>query len=648
MRPKTPTQIAVIDALAVLAAAALLLLYLLLPDKVYVFDGVMFSYIIERRVVDLGAMLFNRRHLLFIPSMMCLRDGLAALGLPTAAYPLVQKVNACAGALGVWLFYRMSLRRTADKTVSLLGAAILGLSYAYASRATEGQVYMLMSLGALASLSAAWRLLDDEGPGPVAVLAAALACALLFHAANIALLPMGAVALWLAAPRVGGPDPGLGAAAPPALRLRRAGALLAAAALVGAAFAWAFGVRGPASLLAFLWKATEFTPKAGGGWWELTGDLFAHGGSGLGSRLASSLRETGQSLAALNDAPTAAAVIGTAMLAGVALAWRLTWERLEARERKAGLIAAALWLGFAALNNLWGGGIFFGPPPFAALLALAAIAGARLVPSGSARRSAALTAVSAGILALGAWNIGAGLAPQSRIENNDGYRRAIFIKEHTFPTGWVLTSGLGFGNSKVYITEFAHRSSQVLEYYVNPGGKAQGLARFGDFTRSALAHGLPVYATSDLVDDAKVLGEIRRLWGVTPDEVRACFGPGTFLPVAAYDDRLRLYLFRPVQPVEPFLAGLAFNALDAADTARADEALALFERSAAAASKGQRSATASLLRTSNFGARLLFEGMAPFLDEAARRGGAAYAAAFLRSPTPAQRARLERLAAALR
>ena len=240
------------------------------------------------------------------------------------------------------------------------------------------------------------------------------------------------------------------------------------------------------------------------------------------------------------------------------------------------------------------------------------------------------------------------LSSDIHVEYTDGYRRAIFIKEHTFPTGWVLTSGLGFGNSKVYITEFAHRSSQVLEYYVNPGGKAQGLARFGDFTRSALAHGLPVYATSDLVDDAKVQGEIRGLWGVTPEEIRACFGPGAFEPVAAYDERLRLYLFRPAQPVEPFLAGLAFNALDAADTARADEALALFERSAAATTKVQRSATASLLRTSNFGARLLFEGMAPFLDEAARRGGAAYAAAFLRSPTPAQRARLERLAAALR
>ena len=56
----------------------------------------------------------------------------------------------------------------------------------------------------------------------------------------------------------------------------------------------------------------------------------------------------------------------------------------------------------------------------------------------------------------------------------------------------------------------------------------------------------------------------------------------------------------------------------------------------------------ALLRATNFGARLLLEGMSPFLDEASRRGAAAYADAFMRSPSPQQAARLERLLAALK
>ena len=173
-----------------LALASLLIFYLAFPDKVYIFDGVMFSYIIERRVVDLHAALWNRHHLLFIPFMMLLRDALARLGLKTAAYPLIQKVNACAGVLGVGLYYRILRRLTKDAAVSGLCSLALGLSYSYWCRATEGQVYMLMTLGFLATVETASSLLEKPGMLRTAALCVTLALAFLFNSAAVAACPV--------------------------------------------------------------------------------------------------------------------------------------------------------------------------------------------------------------------------------------------------------------------------------------------------------------------------------------------------------------------------------------------------------------------------------------------------------------------------
>jgi len=91
------------DTLIWSAAAVVLLgifvLYLAFPDKVYIFDGIMFSSIIERSTEEWRSQLFNGRHLVFNPFMMYLRDALGAIHLPVRAYPLIQEVNAATGVV---------------------------------------------------------------------------------------------------------------------------------------------------------------------------------------------------------------------------------------------------------------------------------------------------------------------------------------------------------------------------------------------------------------------------------------------------------------------------------------------------------------------------------------------------------------------
>lgn len=414
------------------AAAALLGLYWAWPDKVFVFDGVMFGYIIERRVADLGAVLFNCRHLLFNPLMMGLRDALAAAGVALGGYEFIQRVNAVAGAASALVFARVVRRLTGDEALSAAAALLLGVTAVVWSRATEGQVYMLMTLGSL-------------------------------------------VALW--------------------------------------------------------------------------------GGA------------------------------------------------------------------FVVLDAFWPGGIFFWTLPAAAFVAAAA--------------------------ALGAWSLRAGVLPQSRVENNAGWRSARFVKEHTLSTSWVAISGLGFPNSKVYLSQFAQRTTHVLEYDLRGGPKAQALGSFRAFLAQAARYGVPVYALNDLVDDAAARANVESIWGVTPGELDALFAGGRLEPVADDGRGLRVYLYVPRDARAELFAGLAFNILDIADEPRREESLRLFERVAAGTPLPEKRRAVDIMRRTNFGAQLAFEGMKPFLDARLLLAAKEYADHFAPPTSPRVLAALDRISRAL-
>lgn len=183
-----------------LLTAGFLTLWLLLPDRTFVFDGMLFSDVIERRGVDWRASLYNPRHLLFNPAFQALRDALSALGATVGAYRLVQIVNALAGAAGLWLFGGLLRRLAGDDAAAVLGAALLGASWTFGTRATEGQVYTLLAFGGLWTLWSAARLLEEPSAGRALDLAAAFSLTTLFHAAAACLAPAVAAALWLAFP----------------------------------------------------------------------------------------------------------------------------------------------------------------------------------------------------------------------------------------------------------------------------------------------------------------------------------------------------------------------------------------------------------------------------------------------------------------
>jgi hypothetical protein len=192
-----PRRLAPGLAAALAATAAFAALWLALPDKTFVFDGVMFAGFVERGVEEWRQELYNPRHLLYAPFFQLVRDGLAKAGLTVEAYRLFQVFNALLGALGLWVFGDLLRRVTKDAALSAVIALVLAATWTYGTRATEGQVYMFLAVGCLSTLWACVRCLEEPSTKNAVLIAVLFAASSLFHAASAFLFPAVLLCLYL-------------------------------------------------------------------------------------------------------------------------------------------------------------------------------------------------------------------------------------------------------------------------------------------------------------------------------------------------------------------------------------------------------------------------------------------------------------------
>jgi len=582
--------------LAGLGLCVMLGLYLAFPDKVYVFDGIMFSDTIERHVDDWRQHFFNERHLLFIPFFMFLRDFLAFLRVSTPAYPLIQKVNALLGTVGLLLYSKLLRRMGCDRFLAALGAVALGLTAGYWSRATEGQVYMLMVVWALLSALASFKLVDDRTPIAAVGLGISLGIAVLFHAANIVLVPMAAAACYVAWRRGAN------------WRMMIVVLVLSVSA-IGIPYSMVFGVKDAASFFSFLTAAT---------------DVHDSGKIGSVTGIASYFLNRDSPLAVLPTAaflataaypwtgilPTVVGVLGAlAVTAMAAVLWR------RSPDARALIALVGLWGGgFVLLDAIWHGWVFFWSIPCAAALAVALMALAELTTRRPDLRRPTLAGVAAITLVLGAWNLCEGIIPQSRLENNVGYQRSLYVRDHTLPSGWVILSGSGFPNAKVYLPYFAQRNREALEFYLDVHPKQQALAEFSRFIAGNAHFGIPLYLLSDMVEDNSVFEMMEKRWHVSKAEIEGCFGPGHLYEVSRQDPTFGIFLFVPKHEAPLLVAVLTYSLITETEAARMHETVSLLKKIANDMPADQRRALPRVMKDSDYGVRPLMDGFVTYMS----------------------------------
>ncbi|MBI4386668.1 MAG: hypothetical protein HY551_04745 [Elusimicrobia bacterium] len=595
--------------LSATAGLALLTLYWSWPDAVYTFDGIIFSGVIERSIDDWRLEFFNRRHLLFNPAMMGVREALLWAGLPLSGYEVLQRVNGVLGVAGAAIFFFLVLRLTGLYGLSGLAAAGLALSNSYWCRATEGQVYMAMTCGAIATAWSAIYFIEKPNLYRGAALAFTAALAILFHAANAAMLPAVACAVGLGCRR--------------ARSWKPSAALVLLALGILAPFAIAFKIRDAQSLLQFLVEATGFYNPSGH--YSLPGlaEHFFKSGTASGSAGGRALQVFSLLISGWIALPesglnTALGFLFATGLLGVL--WFAGRKKTAAYWDVAAVLAA--WaLGTLALEFFWRGGPYFMASPVAAALALAALAARDwLVSKGPLQRRATAAVLFCVVAATGAWNWRASIRPRSLLRNNIDHGRALFVREHTVPSSWVVLSGMAYTtNMKVYLPYFAGRPREALEFYFNSGPKEAGLQKLARFMQWNIQHGIPLYFLSDLVDDAESWARIKENWGLSREQIWGCLGSGQFYRVASRETGFQLFLFIPESHPERLFSSLGYSVLMETDMRRLQETAGVLKQIAHSMAPARRRATLEVMRRSNYGILLLRDGFWGFMSPESRR-----------------------------
>ena len=228
---------------------------------------------------------------------------------------------------------------------------------------------------------------------------------------------------------------------------------------------------------------------------------------------------------------------------------------------------------------------------------------------------------------MGIGNARAGLRPQSLIENNATYEQAFYLRAHTVPSSFIIIAGVVNSNLKVYIPNVAGRARDALEYYFLSRPKVAALEHFASFVSRQTQYGIPLYLLGEIVDDPKALGELRRLFGVEPEEIQAAFGPGRLIGITRRPD-LTLYLFVPRDRRPELFAGLGYSVLTEDDNGRLTESVSAIRQLAGEMTPEEKRRAGELLRRSEWGFLMLNEGFSVHMNTAMHTAAAARGARF--------------------
>lgn len=128
--------------------------------------------------------------------------------------------------------------------------------------------------------------------------------------------------------------------------------------------------------------------------------------------------------------------------------------------------------------------------------------------------------------------------PISIAENNVNYVKALFVKKYVKKGGVVIISGLSWNPGKVYIPSFADvgRISFDLIFVYNP--KVQGLQILKNQVEMIASQGMNIYALDEIF--YKTTEEGLKQWKVSMDEIKEIFKPYEFKTLGVYKDGTKI------------------------------------------------------------------------------------------------------------
>ena len=166
-----------------LVGVAALIVYAATLTDVHTYDAYSYAAAVQTKPV---VETFHPHHLLYAPLGSAVNQLAQAFGYTGMALLPLQWLNALAGALGVTIWAWVVERLTQRRSLALLGAVLLGATFAWWRYAVEVEVYTLAALFLMLGLGFLLQILTT----PLRLrlwfgLAVAHAGAMLFHQTNV-------------------------------------------------------------------------------------------------------------------------------------------------------------------------------------------------------------------------------------------------------------------------------------------------------------------------------------------------------------------------------------------------------------------------------------------------------------------------------
>ncbi|OQA91985.1 MAG: hypothetical protein BWY26_00577 [Elusimicrobia bacterium ADurb.Bin231] len=519
--------------------------YILLPCKMFYFDGLMYAAIVEARDANWKSRLPWANHLSFNYYGHAFWRFFQWLGFKADGYRALQTMNALFSAAVVGLFYLFIRKLTEKRYVAIIFSFLLAFSYSFWYRAVDAQVYPPSVFWLCVTLILLWSFMRLPSLSKVVAISVATGLSILAHQGNIFFLPAVAYGIIysgkaklknlllfavLSGLIVGIPYIRVLAYHERTLADPATGEIVLNKTTIKNSFNWLRG------------NANDYTPdddKYVNQYWApdpkhlltnfktVINAMWYTGQYGYGSST-----KTGKIMMAVSGL--------IFILLAIFLFIR---QKTYKKQKELFIVFAIWWVSYMAFVSWFNpGNPDYWYHHWIPILALFACSFSDFMNSEnyalSVRRIVAGVLMGA-IAVIPAVNFKDAILPISKIENNENYMRSLWIKENVVSGGIIIISGIGWSNpQKVYIPAFSGVKPIAFDLLFVFMPKVQGLATLRNQLEILTSQGTPVYALSEIF--SKETEEGLKQWNVSMDEIKEVFDRYDLKNVSDYKDGMKL------------------------------------------------------------------------------------------------------------
>ena len=565
---------------ACIIAAVCFLVYVVFLCKMFYFDGLMYAGIVEAKDPGWENRLAWANHLSYNYYGHFFWKMFNSVGLKVNGYTALEIMNSMFSALTVGIFFLFLRKLSVKKYLAAVFSFLLAFSYAFWYRAVDAQVYPPSIFWLLVSFALIWSFTQRRSGVKLLLFSVTTGLAILAHQGNIFFIPAGMAGIISAG---GGKKikniltfllvTGVLVAVPymnvlihqeKILVDQNTGEVLINRATVKSAFVWLRGNAGsysPDKYVNVYWQPqirhlwTDFKTMVWGMWFA-KGSYYGYGFPSSGGKIW---------------------MLVSKLIFFPIAAFLFFREKIYGRYRPLVVISLAWFVSYMLFVSWFNPG---NPDywyqhwmPWLAVVACSVAEFLRDEGIPIALRKSVFGLFLCSVAIIPPINFFDSIYPISKVENNDNYLKALWIKSNVKPNGYIVISGIGWSNpQKVYIPAFAGLKPISFDLLFVFYPKEQGLAILRNQLQMLASQGSDVYALSEIFSKSTEDG--LKQWKVSMSEIKDIFRQYELKPLGTYKgNEMTIYRVLPSKNSPAFIRSRGFDFYRAGDYRQAINAL---------------------------------------------------------------------------